>query len=136
MSTKNQYLLLFNGNEAWKELPAAQLQKLADQAKAWVHGLMEKGTAKAAQALARDGATLSGKTGRVISDGPFAESKEAIGGYLLIEAENLREAIAIAKDSPSIQLGINIEIRPLTNDCPLDSYVRQVAEEHLTTAAA
>ena len=136
MSTKNQYLLMFNGNEGWKQLPAAQLQELADQAKAWVQGLMAKGTAKAAQGLAREGATLSGKTGRVISDGPFAESKEAVGGYLLIEAENLEEAIAIAKGSPSLQLGTNIEIRPLTNDCPLDKYTRQKCEEQLTAAAA
>ena len=134
MSTKNQYLLLFNGNEGWKELPAAQLQKLADQAKAWFQGLMAQGTAKAAQALAREGATLSGKTGRVISDGPFAESKEAIGGYLLIEAENLQEAIAIAKSSPSLQLGGSVEIRPLADECPLDAYARQQADERLAAA--
>lgn len=127
---------MFNGNEAWKALPIDQLQKLADQGKAWVQGLMAKGTAKAAQALAREGATLSGKTGRVISDGPFAESKEAIGGYLLIEAENLEEAVTIAKGSPSLQLGVNIEIRPLTNECPLDAYACKMAEEQLATASA
>ncbi|HXT11185.1 MAG TPA: YciI family protein [Candidatus Angelobacter sp.] len=136
MSTKNQYLLMFNGNEGWKELPVAQLQKLADQAKAWVHGLMAQGKAKAAQALAREGATISGKTGRVISDGPFAESKEAIGGYLLIEAESIEEVIEIAKGSPSLQLGTNIEIRPLSNECPLDKFACQKAEEQLATANA
>ena len=96
MNSKNQYLLLFSGNEWWNQLSQAQMQQVIDQSKVWYGKLAAGGKVKASQALAREGATISGKNARVFSDGPFAESNEAIGGYLLLEAASLDEAIAIA----------------------------------------
>jgi hypothetical protein len=54
----------------------------------------------------RDGKTLT-------TDGPFVEIKEAIGGYLLLEAENLDDAIAVAARIPAARLGGGVEIRPI-----------------------
>src|SRR3954470_23151284 len=99
MNTKNQYLLMFSGSEWYNQLSSAEIQTLLEQSKAWFEGLAAAGKAKGGQALARNGATISGKTGGVISDGPFAESKEAIGGYMILEAASLEEAIAIAKEN-------------------------------------
>ena len=45
-------------------------------------------------------------------DGPFAESKEAIGGYLMLDVETIEEAIAIAQSSPGLAYGGSIEVRP------------------------
>jgi hypothetical protein len=126
MNSKNQYLLLFTGNEWWHQLSAEQIQQVIDQNKVWFEKLAAAGKVKASQALAREGATVSGKTRRVLSDGPFAESKEALGGYLLLEAASLDEAIAIAKDSPVLLHGTTIDVRPLTDECPLDSCARQL----------
>jgi len=126
MNTKNQYLLLFSGSEWYKQLSATEIQNVIDQSKAWFERLASAGKVKGAQALARDGATISGKTARVISDGPFAETKEAIGGYLLLEAESLEEVIAIAKENPAVRQGTTIEIRPLSDECPLDFRARQL----------
>jgi hypothetical protein len=135
MNTKNEYMLLFSSNEWWNKLSLAEIQLIARQNKAWVEGLIAKGKVKGAQALAREGATLSGKNPRVIVDGPFAESKEVVGGYLVIEAESLDEAIAISKDSPSLHNGATIAIRPLADECPLDARIRQLAsQEQLATA--
>ena len=134
MNTKNQYLLLFSGSEWYKQLSAAEIQNGIDQSKAWFERLASAGMVKASQALARDGATISGKTGRVVSDGPFAEAKEAIGGYLLLQAESLEEAIAIAKENPAVRHGTNIEIRPLSAECPLDFRARQLTETQFATA--
>jgi hypothetical protein len=126
MNKKNEYLLLFSGSEWYQRLSATEIQEVIDQSKAWFEGLASAGKVKGAQALARDGATISGKTARVISDGPFAETKEAIGGYLLLEAESLEEVIAIAKDNPAVRHGTTIEIRPLSDECPLDFRARQL----------
>ncbi len=50
---------------------------------------------------------------RVTTDGPFAETKEQIGGYYLVECKDLDEAISIAGRIPSIRAGGSIEVRPL-----------------------
>lgn len=126
MNTKNQYLLLFSGSEWYNRLSAEDIQNVIDQSKAWYQQLVSAGKVKASQALARDGATISGKTARVISDGPFAETKEAIGGYLLLEANSLEEVIAIARENPAVRHGTTIEIRPLSSECPLDFRARQL----------
>jgi hypothetical protein len=123
MSTKNQYLLMFTGKEWWNQLSAEQVQEVIDQSKEWYGKLAAAGKVKASQALAREGATVS--HARVFSDGPFAESKEAIGGYLLLEAESLDEAIAVAKGNPSLRHGTTIDVRPLSDQCPLDFRARQ-----------
>jgi len=58
--------------------------------------------------------TVRGKNGRPITtDGPFAETKEQLGGYYMVEAKNLDEAIAMAARIPSVRLGGSIEVRPI-----------------------
>jgi hypothetical protein len=134
MNTKNQYLLMFSGTGWYNRLSPEEIQEVIDRSKTWYEGLMAAGKAKASQALARSGATISGKNARVISDGPFAESKEAIGGYLLLELDTFEEAVAIAQTSPALQYGSTIDVRPLLNDCPLTTRAQQLAEEQLATA--
>jgi len=68
--------------------------KLINQNKAWFERLTSQGKAKPGRALERTGVTVSGKNGRFVIDGPFAESKEAIGGYLVLDVETIEEAIA------------------------------------------
>ena len=126
MNANNQYLLLFSGPAWYDRLSPAEIQKVIDQSKAWFEGLAASGKAKLGQALARDGATISGKSARVISDGPFAESKEAIGGFLMLEAESLEEAVAIARKNPAVQYGTTIEVRPLSDECPLTARAREL----------
>jgi hypothetical protein len=49
----------------------------------------------------------------MITDGPFAETKEVLGGFEILECENLDEALAIAKRFPALQAGVTVELRPL-----------------------
>ena len=105
-----------------------------DQNKVWIEKLMAQGKAKPGRALEREGAIVSGRKGRVVTDGPFAESKEAIGGYLVLDVETIEEAIAIAQSSPGLAYGGSIEVRPLAEECPLDVRARELArEEQLAT---
>ena len=73
--------------------------------------------------------TVSGKNGRFVTDGPFAESKEAVGGYLVLDVETIEEAIAIAQSSPGLAYGGAIEVRPVAEECPLDIRARELARE-------
>jgi hypothetical protein len=138
MSTpnKNGHLLLLSGNEWYNQLSLEEIQQVMNQNKVWLEQLAAQGKVKGGQALARKGATISSKSGRFVADGPFAESKEAIGGYLLLDVETLEEAIAIARTSPSLAYGTSIEVRPVAEECPLDVRVRELAREELTTANA
>src|SRR5262249_54701005 len=77
------------------------------------------GQAKPGRALERRGAIVSGKNGRYVTDGPFAESKEAIGGYLVLDVETLDKAIAIAQTIPSLAYGGLIEVRPFAEESSL-----------------
>jgi hypothetical protein len=137
MSTQNQngYLLLYRSNEWYKALSREELQKVVSQNKAWIDRLAAQGKAAPGHALERKGATVFGKNGRLVSDGPFAESKEAIGGYLLLNVETIEEAIAIAQSSPALAYGTSIEVRPVADECPLDIRARELArQEQLANA--
>lgn len=111
------YLLLFHNNESWRGLGLEELEQYVTQNHAWLEHLMTSGKAKGGQALARSGAMVSGKNGRSVTDGPFAESKEVVGGYLLLNVETFEEAVAIAKTCPTLAFGGKVEVRPLTNEC-------------------
>jgi hypothetical protein len=69
--------------------------------------------------LEKEGKVVSGKNGRLVSDGPFAESKEAVGGYFLLEVNTLDEAVAIAQQCPGLPYGVKIEVRPVAETCPI-----------------
>jgi hypothetical protein len=130
---KNGYLLLSNSNEWYKELSLEEIQKVVNQNKVWFERLAAQGKVKGGQALARNGATVSGRNERLVSDGPFAETKEAIGGYLLLDVETLEEAIAIARTCPCLAYNTTIEVRPVAEECPLDARARELARQELTT---
>lgn len=124
MSAENEpteFMLLFRGKDWDKGLSPEQLRKLMDQVIAWFEGLKEQGRVKAGQPLGHQGKLVSGKKGqgRTVADGPFAESKEAVGGYLLVRANSLEEATAIARSNPTLDHGITIEVRPVLEECPI-----------------
>ena len=137
MNTQNQngYMLLYHSDEWYNRLSHEELQKLMSQNKAWMEKLSSQGKATPGRALERRGAMVSGKNGRFVTDGPFAESKEAIGGYLVLDVDTLEEAVAIAQTIPGLAYGGSIEVRPLAEECPLDIRARELArEEQLATA--
>jgi len=131
MNTQNHngFMLLYRTDEWYNKLAQEELQKLINQNKAWFERLTAQGKAKPGRALERTGVTISGRNGRSVTDGPFAESKEAIGGYLVLDVETIEEAIAIAQSSPGLAYGGSIEVRPIAEECPLDVRARELAQE-------
>jgi hypothetical protein len=136
-SNKNGFLLLASSKDEWyKQLSLDEIQKLVNENKAWFDRLAAQGKVKGGQALARSGATISGRNGWLVSDGPFAESKEAVGGYLLLDVQTLEEAIAIARTIPSLAYETSIEVRPVAEECPVNVYARELAQQELATVSA
>ena len=135
MSVSNEpsdYMLLFRGKQWDRGLSPQELRQAIDRVMAWMEGLKNQGKVKAGQPLGPESKMVSGKNGRTIADGPFAESKEAVGGFLQIEAKSLEEALAIAKTCPTLEYGITIEVRPVLDECP----IFKRAQEQLALATA
>ncbi|WKA27452.1 YciI family protein [Bradyrhizobium roseum] len=111
-----QYLLMIYQSEAeYASNDAATTQKMLQEYGAFTQSIIHSGNFKAADRLqptstattvrVRDGKTLT-------TDGPFAETREQLGGYYLVEAKDLDEALAIAARIPSARIG-SIEVRPI-----------------------
>ncbi len=130
--TNNGFMLIFRGTDWHKGLSPEEMQQVADHWMAWFNRLKEQGTALAGNPLEGEGKIVSGKNGRVVSDGPFAESKETIGGYFLLKVNTLNDAVAIAKECPGLPYGIRVEVRPVASECPIAEELR--AESQLARA--
>ena len=127
-TSKHGYMLIFRGTDRYKGLSPEQMQQVADKWMAWFKGLTEQGTAIAGNPLEAEGRIVAGKNGKVISDGPFAESKETIGGYFLLKLDTLEEAVAIAQQCPGLPYGIRVEVRPVAGECPIYEKLRTEAQ--------
>ena len=96
-------------------LSANELQALDDESLAYDDSLRKRGHLITAQALesVQTATIVRVRNGKVsLTDGPFAETNEQIGGFLLIEAQDLNQAIQLAANVPVIRLG-GIEVRPI-----------------------
>ena len=107
-----QYMLLVYGDpNEWNvtedELPAIYEEYAAvSRDKATKHGAQLMGTETAKTVRIRDGETL-------VTDGPFADTKEVFGGYYIFEADDLDAATATAARIPAVRLGGAVEVRPV-----------------------
>jgi hypothetical protein len=116
MST--QYMMLFRGTHWSKGLSPQEIQTVMNRWNEWMNHLIQEGKVIAKQPLVARGKIVSGKKKRVVSDGPFAESKEAIAGYFLLEVKDLDEAVQIAKEVPTLEYGVSVEVRPIAPQVP------------------
>jgi hypothetical protein len=112
-----QYLLLCCvDEERWAQLPEAQKGQIMQEYNEFIQSLVKSGHFRASTKLQSSSmaTTVREHHGqRVITDGPFAETKEQLGGYHLVECRDLDEAIAIAGRIPTLRVGGSIEVRPV-----------------------
>lgn len=104
------FMLLFRGAAKQYEFSPEEMQGHMQKWLAWVDRLKSKNIYVSGEPLLPDGKTVTGKKA-VVTDGPFAESKEIIGGFFLIKAASIEEATEIAKDSPDLPLDGTVEVR-------------------------
>ena len=106
----SEYLVISRGQ--WdKDIAREEIQNAIDQFYVWLDRLVAEGKMKTGQRLANEGKTVSRK--KVVTDGPFGEAKEVIGGYWFIVAGSLEEAAKIAAGNPCLNCGLFYEIRPI-----------------------
>jgi hypothetical protein len=119
MSTQTNpgYLLMFRGNDWTKNLSPEKMQEVVSEWMSWFKGLTDEGKALAGSPLEPSGKIVS-KGGHVL-DGPFAESKESIGGYFLLDVASMDEAVEIARQCPGLPYGARVEVRPVASECPM-----------------
>ena len=106
----SEYLVISRGQ--WEPHAApADIQRAIDEFYVWLERLVQEGKMKPGQRLASTGKTVA--RNNTITDGPFGESKEVIGGYWFILANSLEEAAQIAAGNPCAAFGLFYEIRPI-----------------------
>ncbi|MCW3086782.1 MAG: hypothetical protein JWQ78_168 [Sediminibacterium sp.] len=103
------FMFLFRGGLDPQSASPEEMQGNMQQWMSWVEDLQKKGIYTAGEALMPTGKTL--RKGNVITDGPFAESKEIVGGFFIVKAASLDEAMTIARDCPDLSKGGSVEVR-------------------------
>jgi hypothetical protein len=119
-----KYLCIAYENEdLFHTMPAEDWDRLRTDTLAYVDQIRDSGHLVLTNALksANQAAIVRVRSGRLtVTDGPFAETKEQIGGFFLIEARDLNEAIQIASRWPSARIG-SIEVRPVQEELPVEA---------------
>lgn len=109
-----KFVLLIRGEGEWAKLSPAEMEATIKKYSAWAKKLRDDGRLVDAEPLEHSGRVLTGVNG-VVSDGPFAETKEMIGGYYIYQATDLEEAVAIGRECPAMCYGGSVEIRPVAD---------------------
>ncbi|MGI8891584.1 MAG: YciI family protein [Chthoniobacterales bacterium] len=128
-TNRTPHILFFrnSGPETHAHLSADERQLLMTRWNAWYDDLAGEGKAIGGTPLELETRIVAGPRGERVVDGPFAEAKEAIGGYVMLMVENLDEATAIAQNHPGLEHGLVIEVRRLADSCHLGVGQREPA---------
>ena len=107
----SDFTYLFRGRET--NASPEQMQKTMERWVAWFKELGAKGHIKdPGHPLEHVGKVVSGKK-KTVNDGPFAEAKDVVGGYIVVEAKDLDQATELAKGCPILEVGGSVEVRPI-----------------------
>jgi hypothetical protein len=105
------FMYIFRGSQPGLGSPE-EMQQHMQKWQVWMKELSQKGQFKSGDPLEASGKVLKG-TKKVVTDGPFAEAKDLVGGYLVVKADDLEGAAEIAKGCPIFEAGGSVEIRPV-----------------------
>lgn len=103
----------------WAGIPGPRREAIMQEYRAWIAQIQDSGHHRGSAKLkpAASARTIRHRDGReIVTDGPFAETKEQLGGYHLVECQDLDEAMALAKRIPVLAHGAVIEVRALEPD--------------------
>jgi hypothetical protein len=105
------------GDDGAAKLPPEEMQRIMQKWTDWIGEGFKKGwIVDAGDALTAEGRVVNAK--KVVTDGPFVESKEIVGGYSIVKADNLDGAAELAKGCPVLITGGRVEVRPLAGLAP------------------
>jgi hypothetical protein len=108
----NFMLLLYDDPKGWYKLTPEQMQQAMAKYMGWGEKAKAAGFYVTGHRLADDpGKLLSGKGSPRVTDGPFIESKEVLGGFYIIKADSYEQAVERSRDHPHMEFGGTIEVR-------------------------
>jgi hypothetical protein len=102
--------------QRWLALPAAERDALMSEYSAWVGDLERAGQHRATEKLTPSSTakTLRVRNGKsIVTDGPYAETKEQFGGFHIVDCRDVDEALAVASRIPTLRVGGTVEVRPV-----------------------
>jgi hypothetical protein len=109
----SEFIYLYRGGDSAGSASPEEMQKTMQKWMTWMKQLGEQGHLKAiGNPLEPTGKVVKGKH-KTITDGPFAEAKDLVGGYTIIEAKDIDEAAELAKGCPHFDTGGDVEVRPI-----------------------
>lgn len=109
----NEYILIFRHEDASKSVSTEQMQQWMQQTMDWINGIAAQDKFSDGRGLLFDNAHVV-HHGDQVTEGAFGTQNETIGGYIIVKAETVEEAIAFAKGSPVLQAeGNSVEVRPI-----------------------
>jgi hypothetical protein len=107
----SEFVFLYRGGERGRS--PERWQQMMEKWMAWFKELGQNGNIKdRGQPLERAGKLVKGKN-KIVTDGPFAEAKDVVGGYTLIEARDLDHAVQLSKGCPIFEVDGDVEVRPV-----------------------
>ena len=108
-----KFMLIFRGSDVYQPGQSPEvLQAFKQKMINWVIDLSKKGLHIASEPLEAIGKQVSG-TKKTVTNSPFGEAKEIIGGSTIVQAKDMNEAIEIAKGCPILESNANVEVRPI-----------------------
>jgi len=121
-----EFMMIFRNEKSdGSKMPSEeQMQLIMSDWQSWIKGIAASGKFSGTNRLYPEGRTL--KPGNIVTDGPYAEVKEMIGGYLIVKADSLEEAVKMAESCPNIKYGGNVEVRtvmPINNEPASNSFL-------------
>ena len=107
------FMLIFRGGAASRhDLSPSELQAHVEKWYRWSEELARQGRRNTGTALGNPGASVRGRE-RVVTDGPYAESKDLVTGSMIVEAASLEDAVEVARSCPTYEFGGSVEVRPV-----------------------
>ena len=107
----NEFMMIFRSTPMDMQMTPEQIQANIKLWQDWIGGIAAQGKFVSTNQLSSEGKTL--KPNNVITDGPYAEVKEIIGGYVIVQTETLDDAMKLAEGCPILQVGGHVEVRTL-----------------------
>jgi hypothetical protein len=108
----SDFLFLFRSERTGSNPSPEDMQRSLQKWGEWIQGLSANGAFKAGEPLDSGGKVVAGPK-RVVTDGPFVESKEIVGGYLIVTAKSVDDAAEISKGCPIFEQGGSVEVREI-----------------------
>jgi hypothetical protein len=109
-------LLIYEDETRWEKVTERESGAIHQEVGEFIEGLRKSGVYHGGDPLqpTNTATTVRTKNGKTVTtDGPFAETKEQLGGYRIVEAKDLDEVIAMVARHPLVRAGLSIEVRPI-----------------------